>query len=506
MLRYLVQTPPSLHLLLLGLILVLRLPILWGDLTIDSEAQYLLTAIQAWEGGTLYEDAWFAGPPVTIWIYEGFYALFGRGAIWGLRVFTILWIYLIAVYFNGMLSKAKITKRFEGLPAALAVGLMCLPGYEQELSAELLALLPILWAFDGLLQSTEGRGAAIERLYRSGLSMGLALLISYKVLFLLGALLLAYLILRTFRVDEFSSMIGGVIVAVILTLGILYARGNLQEFYETGFLYYWQRIGLAGTKFYGLQSFQTLMRISFSWGAILLLTGIGFFHYRARFFSYVARIRSLETVMANWLIFGLIMLISKYRRIDYADLMLLVPPIAFYAARPLSLKWPRILRWAWLITAVAGVIFSYSRVWLPSLPIDASAQGNQSMPWEPQNSPPPHSLVQLAGEGPFWIMDHQPKWYQDLDTYCPYPFVDYRMAYHRFTSLPGHHTEDKVSAFHDREVFSAFGENPPQVVIDPHGDFPKLVQRFPTLFGGYKLSQGHKIHVYLHPSKLTSNP
>ncbi|MEM9985328.1 MAG: hypothetical protein AAF804_09550, partial [Bacteroidota bacterium] len=391
----------------MGLVLVLRLPILWGDLSIASEAQYLLTAIQAWEGGTLYGDAWFAGPPVTIWIYEGFYALFGKGAIWGLRVFTILWIYLIAVYFNGMLSKAKITKRFEGLPAALAAGLMCLPGYEQELSAELLALLPILWAFDGLLQSTDDRGAAIEKLYRSGLTMGLALLISYKVIFLLGALILAYLILRTFRLDEFSSMIGGVLVAVILTLGILYARGNLYDFYETGFLYYWQRLGLSGTKFYGLQSFQTFLRVSFSWGAILLLTGIGFFHYRARFFSYVARIRSLETVMANWLIFALIMLISKYRRIDYADLMLLVPPIAFYASRPLSLKWPRILRWAWLIPAIAGAIFSYSRAWMAALPGDTFAKGNESMFWEPMASALPPTLVEVAKEGPIWIMDHQ---------------------------------------------------------------------------------------------------
>ena len=504
MLKYLANTPPSVHLLLLLLIPLLRWPAFLAGYYHADEALSLLVAERTLVEGPLYLGAWHVGPPLHIWFYELFVWLFGRGGLLALRIFGVLWIYLIAVYFNGILGRFKVFRRYEGLPGILLALLASVPWSGLYFSPELLAMWPILLASNRLLNLSESPTRNYGLMFQAGALLTLAVLINYKAIFLLASGLVAYLLLRTARLDELVAGLGGIIVVALGLVGILYLQGNLEAFKTLGLQYYFQRLGVAGEAFYPLTSQTTLLSMAITWGPLLLLAAGGFIHFRLRYFSYVVKIRSLESVMALWLVACLVMLLTKWRRLELADWHLLLPPIAFYAARALEFRFPRRLRLPLLTLGLGLLLLSYLSGWSLRFPQTFSILQPEARPtWlfgsAQRGAPVPASLTKLidpdeATKG-IWIMGHEPHWYLALQAPCANRYVDFRLAYYTFPVLPGF-AQAVGRPEKEANIFEAFAQHPPRYVIDLENWFPRFRQRYPSLFVGYEPQRSGEIVVY----------
>lgn len=504
MIKYIANTPPSVHLLLLVLIPLLRWPGFLAGYYHGDEALSLLLAERALTEGPLYIGAWYAGPPLHIWFYESFVSLFGTYALLGLRIFAVLWIYCMAIYLNGIWDRFKVLRRYEGLPGILFAILASVPWTSLHMSSELLAMWPVLVAYNRLLNLTENASRNYGLMFQAGALMMVAMLTDYKVVFLFLGMIVAYLLLRTARVDELVAALGGVAVVGLTFVGFLYLQGTLSAFNEIGFRYYFQRLEVSGSELYPFTSLDTLLSISLSWGFVIVIAFVGFAHFRLRFFTYVVKIRSMELVMAAWLVSVFLMLLAKWRRLDVSDFHLLLPPIAFYAAKALDFRWPRRIRVVILTAVLAGMCISYLSGWSLRYP--------QTFRWLPiaerpvwlygapnRGIPFPASLDQKVNRAQakqsIWIMAHQPHWYLALDATCPNPYVDFRIAYHKFPILPGHQ-QGITGPEEEKDIFHAFTQQPPAYIIDPNGLFASLQQRYPSLFAMYQPLESKGIVVY----------
>lgn len=512
MLRQFTQTPPSVHLLLLVLIPLLRLPVFFGGYHVADEELTLLAAAQAAGEGKLYLDAWFAGPPLQVWLYQAFYVVLGDHALTALRICTMLGLYLLAVHFNGFLARSKVIRRYEGLPAVVLVLFTCTPWHSLELSGELLAVWPLLVGFERLLSLTgEGRSQQVlPMLFGGGVLAGMGILFSYKAVFLGAGLVLGLLILRTANFAEVFALLSGLLVPLLGLLLVLYAQGNLAAYYSIGFEYYWQRVTLAGEAYYPYATLPTLQSVALCWLPLGLLALIGFFHYRTRFYSYVARIRAIETSMALWLVLGLLIMALKLRRLDVSDFILLAPPLAFYASAALTFRWPRLLRLPGLAIGLTAMVLLYvSSYALPYPGLKTLLTVEELPTWlggrQSQWQALPETLTRPGGPqgeklGSVWVLDHQPQWYRELGTVCPYPYLDFRMVYYKFPMLPGYDPAHGIASEPEGRIFETFAQQPPALILDPEGHFSYLQARFPSLFEAYRPDPRQPFSVYWHPS------
>ena len=102
---------------------MLRLPTFNLQFLPDEEAYFLMLAQRMVESGSLYTDAWLAGPPVLVWIYYTFVKVFGSYALIALRISTCIYIYISAIYFNGLILEHRIFRNYTGLKTLLfAIG------------------------------------------------------------------------------------------------------------------------------------------------------------------------------------------------------------------------------------------------------------------------------------------------------------------------------------------------------------------------------------------------
>ncbi|MEM7659659.1 MAG: hypothetical protein AAF399_26335, partial [Bacteroidota bacterium] len=353
MLRYLLNIPPSIHLILLISIPLLRLPTFLGDFYLEEESLLILLGQRIADGHALYGDAWYAGPPLMPWLYAAFVKVFGGGALPAIRIATCLYVYLSAVYFNGILAQHKLFRKDLGLTSLLYVLLVSTPWYTQQMSASLFVLLPMTIAFNQLMELGDKRSSNLQQMYLAGVWMMICILASYKAVFILVGLLIGYFLIRSPQVHELLALIGGLVVILGAVLYWMFYQGTLAAFWDIGVLYYWDRINLGTHEWYPFEVGQTLLSWLLAWGSVLLFALIGFFHFRIRFFSYVVKVRAAEVAMATWLAGVSLMLLFKYSRLELTDFVLLVPPIVFYAKKLLDFSWFRRLRWFVLLATIA---------------------------------------------------------------------------------------------------------------------------------------------------------
>ena len=278
--RFLSNIPLSVHIFLLILIPILRLPSFGDTFFLTEESYLLLLGQKLAEGADLYKEAWLAGPPVMAWFYGIFCYVFGDNALTAIRVFTCLYIYLSAIYFNGMLSFYKPFRRYTGLSSILFVLLTSVPWYTQQMSASLFVLLPIIISFHSIIRLNENRQGNYSLMFQAGIWLMIGIMASFKIVFLLMGVILAYLVLRSPRLDEFCALLGGLLTVFIFLLAALLITESTMEAWDQGLMYYLDRLGLAGQEVYVYEPLKTLGFWSLCWGIFLFLAITGFFPFQ----------------------------------------------------------------------------------------------------------------------------------------------------------------------------------------------------------------------------------
>lgn len=491
--RYLTNVPGLTLLLLLVLVPILRWPALEGLIYHSEESLHYVVAERVMENDHLYEDAWYAGPPFMIWLYEGLYALLGAHTLIAVHILTCLFIYITATYFAGWIAQFKPFTQFPGLPAIFFVLLTAIPWYQQQLSSNLLIILPVLLAFQALLQALDARQGRFGTMILIGIYLMTAILINYRAIFLFTSVMGAYLLLGAVRLDELFSMLGGMFIVVFGMVFILFIQGNLGAYWDVGLLYYLDRTGLTGKGVYDYGVPFTLKILALSWGGFLVVALLGFVHFRLRFFSQLAKIRSLEVCMASWMIGVILLMASKWSRLAWPDFWLAVPPLSFYMTKVFEFRWRKIFRWGLLGLCLAIPAYQYWHyLWyrgaeahtLTTLP--PTMIGKQ-WPAQAQASGIARVLSQQQIQNGIWIMAYDPALYPLLGYPCANKYIDFRMAYYKIESLPGHATAQLMADTEaDRDIYLQFSEEPPDVILDPQDFFPLLLKRYPRLLAPYQ--------------------
>jgi hypothetical protein len=251
----------------------------------------------------------------------------------------------------------------------------------------------------------------------------------------------------------------------------------------------------------------------------VLFAFIGFVHFRLRFFSYVVKIRSAEVIMATWLGGVSLMLLFKFRRLELADFVLLVPPLVFYAKKLLDFRWFRRLRWLVLLATVAMPVSMYLSFWGMYAPDSLAAlQPSKEARWLHGGQWPPEASErqairqiqqQFAGQS-IWIMDHQPALALRLGATSPNRYTDFRMLVLKFPPLTEEEPGDLNPVIEliskpesDRAFYLALRENLPDLILDPYGLFPGLQTHFPNLLQPYAPASFGDYQAYVLQARAT---
>ncbi|MEL6844309.1 MAG: hypothetical protein AAFP02_13945, partial [Bacteroidota bacterium] len=252
---------------------------------------------------------------------------------------------------------------------------------------------------------------------------------------------------------------------------------------------------LKNSEVYAYHSWDTIQVWLRNWGVFLIFGGIGFLHFRLRFYSYVAQLRTLELTMAIWLVSVMLMLAFKYGRLEVNDIILLAPPLAFYASKIFDFKWGGRFRAILIPLSLVMPVIIYLNYWGIKLPNSMSTFSpktesiyyhgglksllDQSTIWHAYD----------FGDKPtsIWLMDYHPEIYLSLDQKLNNKYLDYRIAWYKMSVLPH---EDQGVMFSqvesDKDIFKEFSAQPPDYILDPHNQFPYLQTRYPALFGNFE--------------------
>lgn len=492
MIRLLSYVPGVIMIALLFLIPILRIPSLQGALFTPEESHYMLLIQRMMEGNVLYAEAWHAGTPLLVWAYQLFYLIFGKHSLLMIHIFTCIYIWITAIFLNGLLGQYKPFQKMPGLPAIVFVLLTCLPWHSQELNTSLALILPSLVALWSILELGDRKRFNYRLMLRAGFLMGVVILIAYKGIFISMAILITYLIVGKGNLDEFFAFMGGVVIAIFLAMMILFVNGILDDFWEIGVLYYFDRARISLGAGYDYHAAEQIRSWFFTNGLLMLFLLLGWIHYRLRFFSYLAKIRTLEISMSVWLFASILLFASKWKSLQIDDFLLLAVPASFYVSKVMDFKFVFRFRIVFFLLMVAWPLYQYRYYFshkIERLATEPIAEVWTTYNWVElsESLPIKEYLEENPIDGGIWIMDYQPALYRWLGYPCPNKYTDFRISAYKIPALSNSKQEDLLSKLEtDRSIFLQFEGSPPSLILDPQNQFIALTERYPAIGQKYE--------------------
>lgn len=470
-----------------------------------SESLYGICAEKIVEGKALYKEVWYSGPPVIVWFYSIFTFLFGKWWLIALRLFTGVYIYYLAVYFGGWLAQYRSFDRYSFLAPVIIVLLTCSPWYALEMSTELFIILPLLIAYQLIIEASERSFTDYQPFLFTGILGMVCILSTYLAIVMFISVLILYLMTRRGALDEMLTILGGAVLTLGVCAIILFLSGSLGGFIDMGVLYAVDlvRFEILGNTFRDTQgAFTGFLAVE---SLFVILAIVGFTHFRLRYYSFLVRIRRIEMVMAIWLFAGLFGLLFSGSQIQLHQWVLIAPPLAFYSTKVFDIKMKKSLYPLLLAGSFIPSLFIYMSFWTgPSEPNQTKGKGKKAQatpiitPLKKQEKLAAYFKYKRVKNG-IWIMDFEPELYLAIGKPCATKYVDYRLAYQKFHCLPYASTHALISKVEsDGEIFEEFQNNLPDYIIDKSekGLFPNIQDMYPGLFFKYKAEEvgGYKIY------------
>jgi hypothetical protein len=502
---------------LLACIPLLSLPAFHPAHLLPEESLIRLAGEQISLSVHLYSDVWVVDPPVMVWLYAWVAAPFGQGAHFALRLFMCVYLYLTAVAFAGLVQETKPIRRFASLPALFFVWMVLVPWFQIQFSAPLVALLLALLAFASVVQidSQPSRGRSL--MFRAGLAAFAAVAVTYSAFFFVLALLAAYAQIYRARADDLLAFLGGLLAGAAVLLIWFFFTNALPDFWENSIRYPFQRFWQADSPGYIVNSRRSLQIIAYSWGLIALLALAGYAHFRTRFFNYVAKVRANETLWSTWLLFAGAYLLIHFRSLDLQKVIYITPPLAFYAAKAFDFPVAYRFRAALMLLIALLPARQYLSLlgWrMPEAfayfkPVEGQHLMHGDLPFAEERARLlREKLAQAPDAEGIWVLSHEPQLYLLLGRPCALRYLDFRMVYYRFETMPGagayrgRHEEDE-------DIYHELTHSPPDAILDPEGLFPRLQARYPGMIHRYEAAPEIPGNVYLRkpsPGLLTQSP
>ena len=400
------------------------------------------------DGKSMYSEVWHSMPPVTAYIQYLHDLLFGRSLL-ARHIVALLLIFFQAAFFGVMLINNRAFNDSNYLPSFVMVVITFFSFDTVSITGEIIGSTLLLLAINNLLKEIEFKQPRDETIHNLGFFLGLATLAVFSYLvFFIGVILILLMFTRI----------------TMRRMG-LFTIGFLLPHLIINIWYYWNNnIDLLWSNFY-LSNFEHTSPALIGIKSLLVLSLIPcvylfFSLIMMRRDSHLTKYQSqIAQVMFLWLIFGLAEVYLNTQRSPQA-LLVCVPPLAYYISHYFLLikrKWiAETMLWFFLIGTI-GVNSLSSHDQIPK--IDYSGLIIQ----KPKSFPVEGKKVLVLHD------DFTPYLFNSTSSY----FLDWKI-YQSLFKEPNVYQHIVV-------VATAFEEDAPEVIIDPHNHLAGIIQYIPEV-------------------------
>lgn len=458
MLRFFGSYYPLLYAALLGLLLLIRLPLLLHPFPLlIPELNWLLVGEQMSAGNLLYRDIWDSISPLSAVVYWGLNAVFGRStlvlhiAATGVSVFQI-------VYFNYLANTRLFFSDRTFWPGLVYMLFLHLSFDCLTLSPVLLSTTFLLLALGTLVRQMDRRGATDE-VFEVGFYIGIAALfyLPSAVFVIWAALSLLLYTGATFR--QYSLSLFGFLFPVAVVALFYYLNDSLADINRN------LLASVFRVRQYSLSDYQSLV------ASLLIPMGLGVLGFLSLFNTtgrYVNFQQRVQQIMAIW--FGVAVLtIVLMPFLAPMVFLSFVPPMAYFTVfyfENIRRRWLADLGFTAAFAIILLLFYQGALGLLPGVELGRLSR------LQVRPSPLPASIqnqrVLIIGEELSAYRTNQ------LAT----PYLNWDLAKYDLNNL------DNYEAVIN--VFDHFRKDPPDYIIDREDVLPKLFQRAPALANRYE--------------------
>ncbi|MFD2573151.1 hypothetical protein ACFSUS_21090 [Spirosoma soli] len=458
MLRFFRSYYPYQYVSLLGLLLLVRLPLLLHPFPLlIPELNWMLVGEQMSQGHLLYRDIWDSISPLSALAYWGLDTVFGRsplalhGAATAVSVFQI-------VYFNYVTNNRDVYPDRSFWPGLIYMLFLHLSFDCLTLSPVLMSTSFLLLAFGTLIKQMDRRGATDE-VFEVGFYIGIAALFYLpSALFILWASLsLLFFTGTTFR--QHSLTLFGFIFPIAATLLLYYLWDGLDDFNRN------LLASVFRVRQYSLSDFQSLF------ASLLIPLGLGVLGFLSLFNTtsrYVNFQQRVQQIMMIWFVTAFIT-IALMPFLAPMLFLSFVPPMAYFA-----FYYFENVRKPWMAELGFSVAFGLMLLlfYQGALGLIPGAELGRLSSLQVKDSPLPADIrdqhVLIIGEDLSAYRQNRPAT----------PYLNWDLAKYDLKNL------DNYEAVIN--VFDHFRQDPPDYIVDRENVVEKLFQRAPALASQYE--------------------
>lgn len=458
MLRFFKSYFPYQYVSLLGLLVLIRLPLLLHSFPLlIPELNWMVVGEQISQGDLLYRDIWDSISPLSALAYWGLDSLFGRSPVALHGAATLVSVFQI-VYFNYLTNSRDVYADRTFWPGLFYMLFMHLSFDCLTLSPVLMSTSFLLLAFGTLIRQMDRRGATDE-VFEVGFYVGIAALFYLpSALFIIWAVLsLLFYTGATFR--QYSLTLFGFLFPFAATLLFYYLFDSLDDFNRN------LLTAVFRVRQYSLSNFQSLLAALF---IPLGLGVLGFLSLFSRAGRYVNLQQRIQQIMAIWfaitvLTIGLMPFLAPMMFLSF------VPPMAYF-----TYFYFEGIRRTWLAETIflTAFILMLLLFYQGAMGLIPGAELGRLSNLQVKTSPLPARIqnkrILIIGE--------------DISAYrqnrLATPYLNWDLAKYDLKNL------DNYEAVIN--VFDHFRKDPPDYIIDREDVVPTLFRRAPALANQYE--------------------
>ncbi|WP_461091337.1 hypothetical protein [Spirosoma gilvum] len=458
MLRFFQSYFSYLYVSLLGLLVLIRLPLLLNSFPLlTPELNWMIIGEQINQGDLLYRDIWDSVSPLSALVYWGLDSLFGRSTM-ALHAAALLVSVFQIVYFNYLCNNRDLYPDRTFWPGLIYMLFMHISYDCLTLSPVLMSTSFLLLAFGTLTRQMDRRGVTDE-VFEVGFYVGIAALFYLpSALFIIWTMLsLLFYTGASFR--QYSLSFFGFLFPIAATVLFYYLYDSLDDFNRN------LLASVFRVRQYSLSDFQSLL------ASLLIPLGLGILGFLTllnRGNRYVNFQQRIQQIMALWFVIafltiGLMPFLAPMVFISF------VPPMAYF-----TYYYFEGIRRVWLaeLTFLTAFLLVLLLFYQGALGLIPGAELGRLSSLQVQASPLPGDIrnqhVLIIGE------DLSAYRYNRLAT----PYLNWDLAKYDLKNL------DNYEAVIN--VFDHFRKDPPDYIVDREKVVEKLFQRIPALASQYE--------------------
>src|SRR6266446_3593851 len=353
------------NVIIIGLVIILRLPTLWPSLYNGDEGYYGTIANDILDGGVVYHTAVDTKPPGMYYIYAGVFWIAGRNNLFAVHLLAMFVLVATALVVRRI--GARVAGDWAGAWSGIGYAVFVhayWPSDTLGANSEIFASLPLALSVLAFLQGQKKPFRGL--MFLSGALIGVATLIRQTSAVNLGVMLacLAYcwLIARTHSFARVLPAGSGVMIGFIVVIAALawyyQLHGNLHDAYLWALAFAIRYAQSETTFLYVLKRLVTVhLAVMLAWG-LLWYFGIRQVIETLRSFRRKTAVPTEQVLLILWLVLSYLAIFIGWRFPGHYHLAVL-PPLSILAGQAFSRfvaeqrRSPQ-PRWRWIRTGIIG--------------------------------------------------------------------------------------------------------------------------------------------------------